>query len=158
MIFFVFGIRVKFFLFILSLEINCMISEKQFFNGWFTKVCALIVYYTDFYIINNSRQKSGYLLQMRLLAYRREDRIFLLFPDLLFDFSIARLTIWGIRSIRHHSNPASGNARCHRLRLHAVPRMWHFLRSVFCSSRAYAFSAGDAHAWLSRRYFVKILK
>gem|GEM_PF-5878209 len=33
MIFFAFGIRVKFFLFILSLEINCMISENQFLNG-----------------------------------------------------------------------------------------------------------------------------
>ena len=103
-------------------------------------------------IINNFRQKSG-LLQMRLLVSCREYRIFLLFPDLLFDFSIARLTIWGIRSIRHHSNPASGNTRCHRLRLHAVPRMWHFLRSVFCPSRAYAFSEGDARACFFRRHF-----
>ncbi len=43
-------------------------------------------------IINNFRQKSG-LLQMRLLVSCREYRIFLLFPDILFDFSIARLTI-----------------------------------------------------------------
>lgn len=83
---------------------------------------------------------------MRLLAYCREERIFLLFPDILFDFSITRLTICGIRSIRpiqirHQGMPVAINTdfmQSHECGISSA--------TFFCSSRAYAFSEGDARA------------
>lgn len=90
---------------------------------------------------------------MRLLAYCREDRIFFI-PRRIIRFQHCSSNIWATRFIRRHSNPASGNACRHRHRVHAVSRMWHFLRNGLCFSRVYILSVGK----YSYRYFPTVLR
>ena len=122
-----------------SLCLNCLLC-------WFSTV------------INNSRQRSGYLLQMRLLAYCREDSIFL-YSSAYYSISALLVQPFGASGpFVASSNPASGNGCCHRHRLHAVPRMWYFLRSGLCFSRAYGLSEEDRRTCFTRQYSEKTLK